>query len=137
MADLILTIPSSLDRAIFPWSTAVLRDYLKNSSPEIDVHIWDLRNEEKILVLFEEYRDYISKTVSLMQRDELGMSAGYGSLSFLSVMLKFDSDIFPILQSESVPFNINIVNRFQVQGSSPPWPPARSLHLGECDGIWP
>ena len=25
---------------------------------------------------------------------------------------------------------------FQVWGSSPPWPPARSLRLGECDGMF-
>jgi hypothetical protein len=115
MADLILTIPSGLDRSIFPWCTAVLRDYLKNSRPEIDVHIWDLRNEDKILVLFEEYGDCISKAVSLLEMNELVLSKVKDWEHYRSVMLKFGSDIFPVLRNESGHFDINSVNRYEEQ----------------------
>ena len=124
MADLVLTVPTLLSPEIFPWCAVVLRDYLNHNKSEAEVHIWDLRDEEQILVLFEEYRDCISKIVNLLHKAErylghkISAEATYASNlrgHYVAEMLKFGSDLFSILQSEKIPFDVNLRSRYEEQ----------------------
>ena len=124
MADLVLTVPTLLSPEIFPWCAVVLRDYLNHNKSEAEVHIWDLRDEEQILVLFEEYRDCISKIVNLLHKAEgylghkISAEATYASNlrgHYVAEMLKFGSDLFSVLQSEKIPFDVNLRSRYEEQ----------------------
>lgn len=114
MADLVLTVPVNL-QPIFPWCAWVLREYLKYNNPEVDAHIWDLRDEQQVPLLFKEYQDCISQMKDLLHLTDryLGhmgsMISGKGwRANYISVMLKFGSSLFSILHSEKIPFDENV-----------------------------
>jgi hypothetical protein len=125
MADLILTVPIYLAPPIFPWCVGVLREYLKYNKPEIDAHIWDLREEEQVLLLFEEYRDCISQMIDFLYLADhyLGHVGSIKSLEgaldsrahYIPVMLKFGSSLFSILHREKIPFDEKVRKRNEKQ----------------------
>ena len=112
MSDLVLAVPFGLYPGHTPWGAEVLRDYLKYKLPEVNVFIWDLRYEDRILKLFEEYSDCISITLNLLFKVRYQMEQpfrDYGPDSranYIFVILRYGGDIFSILQSEKIPFDV-------------------------------
>jgi hypothetical protein len=113
MADLILIIPFGLQPELFPWGAEVLRKYLEVNNPDVDVSIWDLHDEEQILRLFEEYRDFISKTIGFLSRarryighrDPLinDRSRRWSRRAYyIAVMLQFGKALFSIQGDEKI-----------------------------------
>lgn len=123
MADLVLTIPFGLAPEIFPWGAEVLRKYLNHNKPEVDVCIWDLRNEEQISELLAKHQDCISQTINLLfkVRRNLGQldTTGHSPLRirayYTAVILKFGSDLFSILRREKIPFDVNMRKKYEEQ----------------------
>jgi hypothetical protein len=118
MADLVLMVPRGLHRDVFPWGVEVLCEYLKHHKPEIDVHLWDLTKEEEFQVLFKEHRACIKETTNLLKKTSHYLTyqeiAGEGSY-YSNVMLKFGSELFSILQSEKIAFDMNAMKRHEEQ----------------------
>ncbi|MFC1511808.1 hypothetical protein ACFL5H_01270 [Candidatus Latescibacterota bacterium] len=120
MADLVLTVPINFAPSHFPWCAVVLREYLKYNKPEVDAHIWDLRDEEQVLSLFEEYRDCISQMKELLHQADrylghMGSIISGAPDHYLPVMLKFGSSLFSLLQSEKISFDENVRKRNEKQ----------------------
>ncbi|MFC1485510.1 hypothetical protein ACFL55_00605 [Candidatus Latescibacterota bacterium] len=120
MADLVLTVPINFAPSHFPWCAVVLREYLKYNKPEVDAHIGDLRDEEQVLSLFEEYRDCISQMKELLHQTDrylghMGSIISGAPDHYLPVMLKFGSSLFSLLQSEKIPFDENVRKRNEKQ----------------------
>ena len=120
MADLVLTVPFHLAPTHFPWCAIVLREYLKKNNPEVDTHIWDLREENQIQSLFEEYQDCISEMTGFLQTTDhylghLGSVISGSHTHYIPVMLKFGNNLFSILQNEKIPFDEKVTESM-VQG---------------------
>lgn len=116
MADLILTVPTNLAPPLFPWCAKVLREYLKYDRPEVDARILDLRNDEQVVLLFEEYQNCISEMIDLLQHadrylDHWGSVRSGSRQHYIPVMLKFGSNLFFNLQCEQIPFNEKVRKR--------------------------
>jgi len=124
MADLILTIPFGLQPELFPWGAEVIRKYIEINNPDVDVFIWDLHDDEKILQLFEEYRDCISKTIDFLSkakryighRDPLlndGSRSWARRAYYIAIMLKFGKDVFSILGGEKIPVDATMRKKYE------------------------
>jgi hypothetical protein len=126
MADLILTIPFGLQPQLFPWGAEVMRKYLEVNTPDVDVSIWDLHDDEQIQRLFEEYQDCISKMVDVLSKARsyighrdiliIDKSKHWARRAYyIAVMLQFGKELFPILGGEKIPVDANIRKKYEKQ----------------------
>jgi len=124
MPDLILLIPFGLQPTLFPWGAEVLRKYLEVNSPDLDVSICDLHDDEQTLMIFEEYRDCISKTIGLLSKAKLYIGHRDPLINdrsrrwarrayYIAVMLQFGKDIFSILEDEKIPIDANFRKKYE------------------------
>ena len=96
-------------------------------NPDVDVFIWDLHDDEKILQLFEEYRDCISKMVNFLAKakrsigqrypviikEGLGLGQWTRRAYYIAVMLQFGNKLFHILENEKIPVDATMRKKYE------------------------